>query len=1016
MIRILLLATVLLTTLHSLSQQFNFRNYTVKDGVAQSQIYSVMQDKRGYIWMGTRGGGITRFDGINFQTYTERDGLINNYIYTITEDNNGNLWIGTNTGLSSYNGREFRNFRIENPSRQLMVLAIAHDKKQQKWLATNQGVIVFRNGQFENITEKLGFDEWMINTVYADEHDHIWFGTGKGLYELYEQNGKYTIKDWGKVSKYMRNAITRIVKDTEGRIWIGTYGDGLYCYAKGRFFRIDHQQELYKTTILDIYTDNQQNLWLGTLSHGVIIYNFSLKSFNFLTERQGLSNNHVRSVIQDKSGSYWIGTSGGGISNYFGKQFTTYDESAGLGGNFIYSIFRDRADNLWIGNSQKGVTIWNTDGFHRYNASNGFQNVKVKAIQEGNDQKIYIGTEGQGVFEAERIITEDADSIAFKAIPGLRNLYVRSIRKDAGGILWITSAGNGIYKYSPSNGKIKHFTAQNGLSANRINALHIDRLNRIWYATESYGIGVIENDQPGRMITRRQGLVSDATRSLAEDAEGNLWIGTAGNGVSFFPLYEGSRIIQSITLKEGLSSANIYLMTFDAKDNLILGSETGLDYLFLNKERQVESIKHYSKGDGFTGVETCQNAVWNDKDGTIWFGTINGLSHYNPANLVRNNTEPITIITDVKLFYKSLQQTPYASFAGDWNQVSHIELPYHANHLSFDFFAVNFSNPDAVKYKWKLEGFDKFWSPPSREHSIVYSNINPGTYTFKVMACNEDGVWNLHPEIITIHIAAPFWQKAWFIILVSGVTVLLLFLAIKWQFNKIRKKAKETQRKLQLEKDMVELEQKTLRLQMNPHFIFNAMNSIQSNIGNGNEKEARYYLAKFSRLMRQILDNSRNTTISLEQETDTLENYLLIEKFCNGDRFDYEIKVDDKLEPDFIRIPPMLLQPFVENAIKHGMKGIEDLPKRGSIIVEFREQDNELYCSVADNGIGREKAREIIQNSSEYKHTSTAIEITKERLQLFNKDVAKQRLHIIDLYDENQQPAGTKVIIIIPLS
>jgi two-component sensor histidine kinase len=381
---------------------------------------------------------------------------------------------------------------------------------------------------------------------------------------------------------------------------------------------------------------------------------------------------------------------------------------------------------------------------------------------------------------------------------------------------------------------------------------------------------------------------------------------------------------------------------------------------------------------------------------------------------VKNTHPPVLSINDVRLFYESLSQTRYRDATGDWNTVQSLHLPYNQNHLSFDFFAINFSNPEAVRYQWKLAGFDREWSPPSSEHSIVYSNINPGSYVFMVKSCNEDGVWNNQPERIYIYIAAPFWQRWWFIALELFVSGILVFFLFRWQINRIRSKAKELQRRLKMEKELVELEQKTLRLQMNPHFIFNALNSIQSQIGTGKEQEARYYLAKFSRLMRQILDNSRNTTISLEEEIRTLENYLLIEQFCNGNRFDYAIETHPSLETDFIRLPPMLLQPFVENAIKHGFR-FNDPEKRGSILITFREHGNMLECSVTDNGIGRKQSAELNKNSKETYHQSTALLVTQERLNLMNGDQSEATLEILDLTDEKGHTTGTKVVIRLPV-
>lgn len=991
------------------SQQYNFHNYSVKDGVAQSQIYSLLQDSRGYLWMGTRGGGISKFDGINFKTFTINDGLVNNYVFCIKEDQQHNLWIGTNSGLSRYNGIAFENFQPTYDSSQVWIQDLDFDKQGRKWLATNVGVqLLDHNNDFINVTDILKEKQSVINAVMVDKAENIWYGNGEGLFKINESNGQFYLTKYRNALGLTNNAITSIKQSPNGNIWIGTYGDGAYIYDGKTFSRIDLNLELYKQTINDIYFDNRDNVWLATLSSGIAQYNTIAKTFNWLTENEGLSNNHVKSIIQDKSDNYWFGTSGGGVCNYFGKQFTNYDKTSGLNGNFIYSIFRDSKQRLWIGTSDKGVSVFDSAKFHGYNSSNGFADVKVKAINEDDDGNIYLGTDGLGVFVF--------DSTGFKPFNGLTKKYVRAIEKDKDGSLWIATAGSGLYKLSKDRNNIalKNFTTVDGLLHDRLTCLHYDKQGRLWYGTENNGIGLlIGGVVEKKNISKKDGLQSNTIRCLTEDESGYLWAGTAGYGIASFPLYQGDIKIKCYDFNNGLTSSNIYLMSADKNNNLFIGTETGLDYIFLDKERKPTEIKHYSKGEGFTGIETCQNSVFKDPDGTIWFGTINGLSKYNPANLVKNENEPVTSISDVKLFYESISSTLYKNFAGDWNNISFLELPYDQNHLTFDFFAINFSNPDAVKYQWKLEGFDKEWAPVNKNHSILYSNLTDGDYTFMVKACNEDGVWNKQPVVLKFHISPPIWLRWWFITLVILLLTSIVFLIFKWRINIIKSKATEEQKKLQLEMDVVELEQKALRLQMNPHFIFNALNSIQSQIGTDNEQAARYYLAKFSRLMRQILDNSRNTVITLEEEVNTLENYLLIEKFCNGDRFDYKIIVDENLEKDYIKIPPMLLQPFVENAIKHGLKYIDG--KRGIIEVGFTEKNGLLECSVTDNGIGRIKAEELNKTSKETYHKSTALLVTQERLDLLKEDKNVRSLEIIDLYNEQGNATGTKVIVRIPI-
>ena len=1007
--RIFLIVLTLLPVLFSSAQQYNFRNFTVRDGVAQSQVYTMLQDHRGYLWLGTRGGGLCRFDGSKFETFTEKDGLINSYIRKIRQDEKKRLWIATDNGITVYNGLTFRNYYPLGKGKPVIVYDLAFGKQGKVWLATASGLMLFEKGKFTNVSSKVGIPEGTVNSLLIDRKNRLWIATGEGLYRMSLASSKQRAKHLRQESPYMNNAVNVVKEDSDGAIWIGTYGDGAYRYKYGHYSRIDFHHELYTRTVLDIYCD-QKTVWFGTLNHGVVSYDKATRKFGKLTEKEGLSNDHVRSILKDNAGTMWFGTSGAGISNYVGKLFTVYDESTGLSGSFIYSVFRDDHRRLWVGTSRRGVTLMTPSGFQRFDASNGFADVKVKCIAEDANGWLYFGTDGNGVFLY--------NGESFRQLTRLGQQYVRGIQRDATGNIWIATAGSGIARLEPDNSfdpKVEVYLMGRGLLSNRLTCLHIDKRNRIWYGTENSGVGYVENNRASRAFIRtKEGLISDAVRSLAEDQNGCLWIGTAGSGIARINLYSGNRKPVNYGYASGLTSSNIYLLAIDKRNNLITGTEKGLDYIKLDRRRHPVSIRHYGKGEGFTGIETCQNAVFNDVDGTIWFGTINGLAHYNPANARRNTHEPITSITDVRLFYESLSKTPYAEAIGAWKEVKELRLPYDQNHLTFDFFAINLNNPEGVRYKWKLDGFEENWSPATAEHSIVYSNIPPGNYTFLVKASNEDGTWNKEPQRVKISISAPYWQQTWFRLLIILTAAGIIVFLFRWRINRVRAKANELQERLQLEKEVVELEQKALRLQMNPHFIFNALNSIQSQIGNGNEQEARYYLAKFSRLMRQILDNSRNSIITLEQEVETLENYLLIEQYCNGNRFDYTISVEESLEPDFVKLPPMLLQPFVENAIKHGFRFPPESNKRGHITIQFRDCDPYLECEVMDNGIGRERSDELNSQSKETYHVSTALIVTRERLELYQSDGPPSSLELFDLKDEAGNPAGTKVVIRIP--
>lgn len=988
---------------NTFAQQYIFRNYSVKEGIAQSQVYCMLQDSRGFLWMGTRGGGLTRFDGINFTSYTTKNGLPNNYILSIKEDAEHNLWIGTNNGLSFYNGIKFQNyFPIKNAV--IAIKEIEFDGKQNLWLASSEGLLLFNRNSFQNISAEINDKQHVINSVLYLNSNKILYANANGIFtynsikKTYSLNKKYT-------------QINCIRKDANNKIWLGTYGMGIFVGDGENFSQTIGNPILRSSIVWNINFDKKNNAWISTLSNGIIEYNLNEKQTTILTEQEGLSNNHVRCMLQDQSGNYWFGTSGGGVSNYFGKMFTHYDKASGLGGNFVYSIFKDSKNKTWIGTANKGVTILDSSVFTTINASNGFADVKVKAINEDNYGTKYFGTDGNGLYILQ--------NNSFEKIEKLSNQYIRSIVKDLLGNIWIATAGSGIYKIEPtikSSGNnliITNLSIPDSLFSNRITTLHVDKKNRIWYATENDGISFIENDKASNFhLTTANDLPSNNIRCMVEDANNLLWIGSAGDGIASINLYDKNIIVNKVN-NSSLTSNNIYLMTFDSKNNLLLGSESGIDYVSLDKLNQISSVKHYSKGDGFVGIETCQNAVYKNEDGTFWFGTINGLTKYNPSNLVKNESETITTINDVRLFYISLAETKFKKYVGNWNEVKMIELPYNKNHLSFDFMGINFSNPDAVLYKWKLEGFDADWSPASKQRTVTYSNIPDGEFYFKVISCNEDGVWNKNPASIHIIIHKPFWKNWWFIFVGILGLVSLIWFIFKQREKNIKQKAQEQQQKIILEKELIELEHKALRLQMNPHFIFNALNSIQSQIGTDNEQNARYYLAKFSKLMRQILDNSRNSLISLQEEISMLENYLLVEKFCNNNSFEYSIQVDENVETDYIKIPPMILQPFVENAIKHGMKYLKN--KIGKIEIDFKEENNILICTVIDNGVGRKKSEELNKQSRDDFHKSTALIVTEERLSLLHDEKNENHIVITDLYNELGEGCGTKVEVKIPI-
>lgn len=985
------------------AQQYIFRSYSVQEGLAQSQVYALLQDSEGYLWAGTRGGGVCKFNGKKFTTYTTQDGLCNNYILSIKEHNN-QLWMGTNDGFSIYDKKErvFKNYLQKYMDRPVWVQDFIFIDEQQTLLATSKGVLLKDGDSIVDLFKQCHLTSMVVNAICSYKGNY-YFGTQFGLYQLSLQQKKATIH------KIENRGFTTVPITTlsvvEHKLWVGTYEHGLYAFHNNQVKPVA-ELNMSDDIVLSIFKDDKNNVWLSTLNSGICIYNVASRNVSWLNDQSGLPNNHVRSVCQDNSGNYWLATSGSGLCYYMGKEFVHFDRNSGLKGNYIYSIYRDSHNRLWVGNGDKGVSIILGNKVINPFEGKPISQQKIRAITEDSEGNILFGTDGNGIFvlRTQDTLVED--------IPIFPELYVRGFAKDLAGSIWVATAGNGIYKISNApkgrnNWIVQKYSTANGLIQDRISTIITDGDGNIWYGTESNGVGVL--DVKGNRLAKIQtvnGLPSDNIKALCFDGKNAVFIGTADNGIARIQ----TKTYQLTAYKASLSSENCYQLISDGHGNLFAGSEKGVDFLSFSPDNKMKKVKHYGKGEGFLGIETVQNAVFRDVDGTIWFGTINGLEKFNPRDDISNNIPPITKIIDIRLFYTSILNGNYKTYLMD-NTSKHVFKP-NDNHLTFDFDAINFSNPEGVQFAWRLVGYENKWSPPSGNLSVTYAQIPPGHYVFELKASNEDHVWNKQPVQFYFTISTPFWKTWWFLLLLVATFLAMVFILFKWRVNSIRKKAHEKERQLALEKSIAELEQKALRLQMNPHFIFNALNSIQSLIGTDNEQEARYYLAKFSRLMRQILNNSKTSMISLQEEIQLLDNYLLIEYFCHSKQFDYSIEVDEQIEKDFIQLPPMLLQPFVENSIKHGILHLKN--KRGMIQISFKEEDNVLVCTIEDNGIGREASSALQENSKDVHHASTALKVTRERLALLNEP--ENSIVIEDMQDEQGQPKGTIVTVRLKLN
>jgi ligand-binding sensor domain-containing protein len=992
---ILLLATALQ------AQPQTFVTYSLAQGLPQSQVFATMQDSRGYMWFGTQGGGLCRFDGIDFQTFTTDHGLPSNYVYALFEDAHQRIWIGTNAGLCFLKGKDF----VKIPdvqSRGLQVLSFCQTTTGEIWIGSDRGL--FSCDPVSKTMKKCSLPSLPDRTaVWAllPTENGAWVATDVGAFRTGPKPITLNTKN-GLLS----NAVRGFAKTPDGRLWIATSGGGVAVFSESSAMLVAQYREPAWATC--IQPDPSGKIWVGTSNNGVAVLNPFDSSWAYTTEQQGFPHQYVRSMACDNTGNIWVGTSGGGVVKFIeGQAFTHFGASRGLAGNRVYALHQDGQGRLFLAVSLLGLQTLDSTGIRPFVRDSGWlAGVKCRSIAEDNFGRVWVGTAGKGLVVF--------DSVGMVEVAGLPSNTIQKIMPGAPGEMWVaTTAGVARISYgSPHSFIVQRFDKEQGLRGLSINTLHVDQQGAVWFADQIGNVGLIQQGKLSYIFTQADGLPNASVRCINSSPSGKLWVGTKGAGIFEAGIGSNPMRFQALQTPRKLASDNIYLLVSDKEGNLWAGTESGVDRIVFDKTTgKVLDNQHFGKNEGFLGIETCQDAALCDGLGNLWFGTMNGLMQYTPSTRKVAGAAPILHFEGITLFYKPLEETPYKAWANPLGGLLEgLRLPWDDNHLSFEFKAVDLAHPDALRYRWKLDGAPNAqWSPLSNQSSINFAGLQPGDYVFSVQASADGSVFS-DTLSAAFSVDKPFWQLIGFQLAI-GLALLALVALIAWsRIRSIRKAETAKRAQLEIQNKLLQLEQKALQLQMNPHFLFNALNSIQSLVSAGDTQEARTQIGHFAQLMRGILNNSRQPFISLKEETDTLEQYLRIEQFCQQNKFDFSISLPGNIDPEELEIPPMLLQPFVENAVVHG---ISHLSWPGKIELRFSLEGGLLACSIRDNGIGREKAARLRQERKPG-HQSVAIQVTRERLDALKNGASYEALVFEDIKDMAGEIVGTEVLVRIP--
>lgn len=995
-----------------------FENYNSEQGLSQNSGYALTQDQQGFIWIGTQ-DGLNRFDGIGFKVYrhNKSDSLSIpfNEISALLTDKNGYVWIGGPLGTALYDPKtnSFHKtgsfFHTTNKIDNIACQKLFRDKDDNIWILSRFNGL-FKFNYSSRVIEQFFKDapvKDQLTGITQDNQGNIFVSTTDKIFRSDKNSFSVSI-----AALPGKETVTSDLSILNNTLWIATLNNGIFTSNLDDPAGLQHMQagesieHISSNNIKCLYRDRNNYMWIGTRNQGICKYDPSTGkiirgSYSFY-QGNSLSKNFVLSIHQDNQGIIWAGLSGGGLAKYDpGKfQFNTYRQVPGtknsLADNMIFCIYGTGKNSVFIGSQNGGLTHadFTTHKFTNYlnNPADprSLVNNTVYAITKDKKENYWLATWG-GLAE----FTASKKFISYSNnYPLTKYLYSVVYLKESNNLL--TSGPNGIFKFNLSNKQWEPCKDKTGfLKNNTIVGRYFLPVNdsTVWIATE--GLGLIRYNHITGIFSKIDPVYAIAHNTRHILPENNmLWIGS-DNGLILYDA-QSNKVTRQWTSKDGLPNDVVYAILKDKNDKLWLSTNNGLSCF----DPLAGSFKNYDAGYGLQGMEFNTACCYNDQAGNLYFGGVNGCSTFDPLTILANNYTPGVKITSVKVLGNELKLNTAFPF------INKIELQYDQNFITIDFTALNYSHTEKNSYAYMLEGVDEDWIQAGNRNFASYTQLPAGNYRFKVKAANSDGMWNDSETSVQVIIHPPFWLTWWFklvalILLAIGITAL-------WT-TKAKQIRKEERLKAEFNKKLASAETAALRAQMNPHFIFNTLNSINSYIMDNNPRVASDYLTKFARLIRIILDNSKNENITLSKEIETLKLYLLMEGIRFNHKFDHEIRIGSNVDADNTRIPPMIIQPYVENAIWHGLLHKSEKGKV-SVSLDMRSKDI-LEVRITDNGIGRERAQELKSKASN-QNKSYGIKITRDRL-LMNNEL--NDVQVLDELDGKGDAAGTTVILTIKI-
>ena len=1040
----------------SYSQQYRFITYSLEEGLPQLEVMDLLEDSRGTLWIATNGGGVARFNGQHFKVLDNT--LINARVKKLFEDSKKNLWFITERGVTLYDGYKFHkydenenfsngvNFEVAEDSKGNLWFLVEKEKGSVRILRWNQnGFIDFTSQQLKLIQNNIAL------SISIDSEDNLIIQTQKGFFEYKNEtlvesrlNALVSSNKNTKLYGYNKHKIPRLICENPQNKQLE-----LLTYHKGSLEKKYILGNFSLGEFLYLTEDKEANIWFSIDKKGFFKIDTTGKITNFST-KNGLPTTRIDVILPTTNGNVWLSSYGKGLIRYLGDKFTQFYTEAGLETGLVWAVSQDATGTFWIGETgDKPLSRFDGERFYPVPIANNTYIKRINAIAFAPDGTMLLSS-SRGIWYYQNGVLHNAA----KRYNLPEDIQMTAIRVTSKGI-WFGSYQNGVFFYDQTSRKTQWFNTKNAnLVSDLVNDIFEDSKGKIWICT-NYGISVYENEYFTN-FSKKEKLPSEYAIDASEDKAGNIWIATLGGLLRYDTKTNKFSLLGE---EKGILSNNIYSVLVDSRNQVWLGTQVGISMIKLDEQGNPVKIKNFSKNSGFTGLEANERAIFEDKKGNIWFGTVRGLIRYEPHKDITEKEKLQVSLTDVDLF---LQKTDWLSEENQkfhsgllaWSFVpQNLKLPHDKNYLSFHFEVVNYSYNDNIRYQWILEGLETAWNKPSSKTEVSYTNLPPNQYIFRVKAITADGSSSSAIVSYSFEIKPAFWQTWWFwgvIFLLIALTIVIIirqrFLSIENQKKILQEKVAEASRALLEQNEALVQQKKEIEQQKADLQQLNATKDKFFSILAHDIKGPLNSLTAFLNIMTNHLDEmsqddikfmSSNLNKSVKNLYSLLENVLSWSRSQMGVlEYKYQALDIQELVEQNLQLLAVSAQNKGINLINNTQKGllawadsnsiqtvlrnlisnaIKFTSTDGSITISSWATEKEVVVSVCDTGVGMswEAMEKIFRIDARYTTKGTANEVgTGLGLVLVKEFVEKNNG---SLKVESQEGKGSTFTFTLPL-